>query len=47
MLMNAIEVDHLTKKFGDLVAVDDISFNVPAAAKSSGCWGRTARERPR
>jgi ABC-2 type transport system ATP-binding protein len=26
--MNAIEVDHLTKKFGDLVAVDDVSFNV-------------------
>ncbi|HVB55531.1 MAG TPA: ATP-binding cassette domain-containing protein [Candidatus Acidoferrales bacterium] len=26
--MNSIEVDHLTKKFGDLVAVDDISFNV-------------------
>jgi ABC-2 type transport system ATP-binding protein len=27
--MNAIEVDHLTKKFGDLVAVSDISFGVP------------------
>ena len=26
--MNTIEVDHLTKKFGELVAVDDISFNV-------------------
>ena len=26
--MNSIEVDHLTKKFGDLVAVNDISFNV-------------------
>ena len=26
--MNAIEVDHLTKKFGDLVAVDEISFQV-------------------
>ena len=26
--MNAIEVDHLTKKFGDLVAVNDVSFNV-------------------
>ena len=26
--MNAIEVDHLTKKFGDFVAVDDISFTV-------------------
>jgi ABC-2 type transport system ATP-binding protein len=27
-LENAIEVDHLTKKFGELVAVNDISFNV-------------------
>src|SRR5271156_4448219 len=26
--MNAIEVDHMTKKFGDFVAVNDISFNV-------------------
>jgi ABC-2 type transport system ATP-binding protein len=26
--MNSIEVDHLTKKFGDLVAVNDISFQV-------------------
>jgi ABC-2 type transport system ATP-binding protein len=26
--MDAIEVDHLVKKFGDLVAVNDISFNV-------------------
>ena len=28
--MNAIEVDHLVKKFGDLVAVNDISFTVAA-----------------
>ena len=26
--MNAIEVDHLVKKFNNLVAVDDITFNV-------------------
>src|SRR4029077_10475508 len=26
--MNSIEVDHLTKKFGDLVAVNDIVFDV-------------------
>lgn len=26
--MNAIEVDHLTKKFGDLIAVNDVSFYV-------------------
>lgn len=28
MTINAIQVDHLVKKFGDLVAVNDISFNV-------------------
>jgi len=28
--MNAIEVDHLVKKFGNLVAVNDISFTVAA-----------------
>ena len=27
--MNAIEVDNLTKRFGDLTAVDGISFDVP------------------
>ncbi|HYL68246.1 MAG TPA: ATP-binding cassette domain-containing protein [Candidatus Limnocylindria bacterium] len=26
--MNAVEVDHLTKRFGDLLAVNDIVFNV-------------------
>src|SRR5579863_10333772 len=26
--INAVEVDHLTKKFGELVAVNDVSFNV-------------------
>jgi ABC-2 type transport system ATP-binding protein len=26
--MNAIEVEHLTKRFGDLVAVNDVSFDV-------------------
>ncbi len=26
--MNAIEVDHLTKQFGELLAVNDVSFNV-------------------
>ena len=29
--INAVEVDHLTKKFGDLVAVNDVSFNVARA----------------
>jgi len=28
MVINAIEVNHLTKKFGDKTAVDDISFTV-------------------
>ncbi|MEI6290793.1 MAG: ATP-binding cassette domain-containing protein [Chloroflexota bacterium] len=26
----AIEVDHLTRKFGEFVAVDDVSFSVAA-----------------
>jgi ABC-2 type transport system ATP-binding protein len=27
--MNAVEVEHLTKRYGDLAAVDDVSFEVP------------------
>ena len=45
--MNAIEVDHLMKKFGELAAVNDISFTVADSRRFSGCWGRTARGRPR
>ena len=26
--MNAISIDHVTKKFGDLIAVDDLSLHV-------------------
>src|SRR5271167_1522130 len=26
--VNAIEVDHIVKKYGDFTAVDDVSFNV-------------------
>ncbi len=26
--MNAIEVDHIVKKYGDFTAVDDVSFSV-------------------
>lgn len=26
--MNAVEVNHLVKRYGDLVAVDDLSFTV-------------------
>ena len=28
--MNAIEVEHLTKRFGGVAAVRDVSFGVPA-----------------
>jgi ABC-2 type transport system ATP-binding protein len=28
--VSAIEVEHLTKRFGDLAAVRDVSFDVPA-----------------
>ena len=27
--MTAVEVSHLTKRFGELAAVDDVSFEVP------------------
>ena len=47
MTTNAIEVDHLVKKFGDLVAVNDISFNVCPGRNLRACSGRTARARPR
>ena len=30
--MNAIQVDNLTKRYGDVLAVDDISFAAPAGA---------------
>ena len=44
--MNAIEVDHLVKKFGDLTAVNDISFDV-ARRRFSACWVPTGQGRPR
>ena len=28
MMENKVEVSHLTKKFGDLLVLDDLSFNV-------------------
>ena len=41
-----IEVEHLTKRYGNVVAVDDISFQV-TRAKSSDFSGRTAQARRR
>ena len=37
---------HLTRRFGDRVAVEDVSFEV-AAGRSSRCSDRTAPARPR
>ena len=42
-----IEVQNLTKRYGTVTAVDDISFRVENGAKSSGSWDRTAQARQR
>ena len=38
-----ITVSQLGKRYGDLVAVDDVSFTAEGRRRSSGCSGRTAR----
>jgi ABC-type transporter Mla maintaining outer membrane lipid asymmetry ATPase subunit MlaF len=42
----AVVVEHLTKRFGELVAVDDMSLTVPRG-RYSACSAPTARARPR
>jgi len=42
----ALEVEHLSKRFGERVAVDDVSFAV-AAGRSSASSVRTAPARRR
>ena len=44
--VNAIEVEHIVKKFGEFTAVNDVSFTV-ARREIFGCWDRTGRGRPR
>jgi len=44
--MNAIEVSHLTKHFGKLVALHDISFSVKEG-ETFGSPALTAQARPR
>jgi len=41
----ALSVHHLAKRFGDRVAVDDVSFEI-GYGEIFGSSGRTARERP-
>ncbi len=43
---NAIEGDHIVKKFGDFTAVDDVSFYVKRE-KFSGCWAPMEQANPR
>ena len=42
-----LEASHISKIFGGLVAVNDVTFRVPAEARSSRSSGRTARARRR
>ncbi len=41
-----VRIDKLTKKFGDFVAVDDVSLNI-YKARSSACSAARAAARPR
>ena len=41
-MSRTIEVSHLTKRFGAFTAVDDVSFEVRSAARSSATWAPTA-----
>jgi len=46
--MEAIKVDGISKRFGALLAVDNVSFTVESGQTSSACWGAgTARARAR
>jgi ABC-type sugar transport systems, ATPase components len=44
--MNAIEVEHVVKRFGDVEALRGVSFTV-REGEVSACWGPTARGRRR
>jgi len=46
MSLFAVEVENLTKRFGDFCAVDSLNFKVDAA-KSSVCSDPMARASPR
>ena len=43
----SIDVRHLRKVYGEIVAVDDLTFAVPRRRACSACWAATARARPR
>ena len=40
-----ITVEHLTKCYGDFLAVDDLSFEIEEGM-STASWGQTAQESP-
>ena len=40
-----IKVEHLTKYYGDFLAVDDLSFEIDEGHVCMDSWGPTARER--
>ena len=40
-----IKVEHLTKYYGDFLAVDDLSFEIDEGM-STASWAPTARARP-
>ena len=42
MPVPVIEVEHLTKRFGDIVAVEDLSFSVPAGSATALLGGNGA-----
>ena len=42
----AIEVRHVVKRYGDLTALNDVSFTI-GRANFLVCWGPMGRARPR
>lgn len=41
-----IQVSHLSKRYGDLTAVDDLSPSRSGTGMFTGCWDPTAPENP-
>ena len=42
--MNAVQFDRVSRHYGEVKAVDDISFQIPAG-EFSPCWGRAVPAR--
>ena len=41
-----LQVEHLTRRYGPVTAVDDLSFEISGSRLSTAFWGPTARENP-